>query len=48
MHFLITGASTGIGEGCARWLDVRGHHVFAGVRRDEDAARLEKDGVERD
>jgi NAD(P)-dependent dehydrogenase (short-subunit alcohol dehydrogenase family) len=40
MHFLITGASTGIGEGCARWLDVRGHHVFAGVRRDEDAARL--------
>jgi NAD(P)-dependent dehydrogenase (short-subunit alcohol dehydrogenase family) len=40
MHFLITGASTGIGEGCARWLDVRAHHVFAGVRRDEDAARL--------
>jgi NAD(P)-dependent dehydrogenase (short-subunit alcohol dehydrogenase family) len=40
MNFLITGASTGIGEGCARWLDVRGHHVFAGVRRDEDAARL--------
>ena len=40
MQFLITGASTGIGEGCARWLDARGHHVFAGVRRDEDGARL--------
>jgi NAD(P)-dependent dehydrogenase (short-subunit alcohol dehydrogenase family) len=40
MNILITGASTGIGEGCARWLDARGHRVFAGVRRDEDAARL--------
>jgi len=40
MKFLITGASTGIGEACARWLDARGHHVFAGVRRSEDADRL--------
>jgi NAD(P)-dependent dehydrogenase (short-subunit alcohol dehydrogenase family) len=37
---LITGASTGIGEACARWLDRRGHVVFAGVRRDADGERL--------
>ena len=30
MNVLVTGASTGIGEGCARWLDARGHRVFAG------------------
>jgi NAD(P)-dependent dehydrogenase (short-subunit alcohol dehydrogenase family) len=40
MRILITGASTGIGEGCARWFDARGHRVFAGVRREEDGARL--------
>ena len=40
MKVLITGASTGIGEACARWLDARGHHVFAGVRRAVDAERL--------
>jgi NAD(P)-dependent dehydrogenase (short-subunit alcohol dehydrogenase family) len=40
MQILITGASTGIGEGCARWLDARGHRVFAGVRRPEDGDRL--------
>lgn len=44
MHVLITGASTGIGEACARWLDRRGHHVLAGVRRQEDGERL-RDGA---
>jgi NAD(P)-dependent dehydrogenase (short-subunit alcohol dehydrogenase family) len=47
MQFLITGASTGIGEGCARWLDARGHRVFAGVRREEDGARLRAGSSER-
>lgn len=37
---VITGASTGIGEACARRLDAAGWRVFAGVRREEDAARL--------
>jgi NAD(P)-dependent dehydrogenase (short-subunit alcohol dehydrogenase family) len=37
---LVTGASTGIGEACARDLAARGYHVLAGVRRPADAARL--------
>jgi len=37
---LISGASSGIGEACVRDLDARGFRIFAGVRRDEDAARL--------
>lgn len=37
---VITGASTGIGEACALRLDRAGWRVFAGVRRDEDAATL--------
>ncbi len=37
---LVTGASTGIGEACARRLDRAGWRVFAGVRRDEDGQRL--------
>lgn len=37
---LITGASSGIGEACAVELHGRGFRVFAGVRRDADAARL--------
>ena len=37
---LITGASTGIGEACALWLDRAGYRVFAGVRRTADGDRL--------
>ena len=37
---VITGASTGIGEACARDLDRRGYQVFAGVRKEADAQRL--------
>jgi NAD(P)-dependent dehydrogenase (short-subunit alcohol dehydrogenase family) len=46
-HFLVTGASTGIGEACVRWLDRGGHHVFAGVRREADADRLKAQSSER-
>lgn len=37
---LITGASSGIGRATARRLDAAGWKVFAGVRREEDAAAL--------
>jgi len=41
---LITGASTGIGFSCAERLDRLGYRVFAGVRNEADAARLEAVG----
>lgn len=37
---VITGASSGIGEACAHYLEARGWRVVAGVRRSEDAERL--------
>jgi NAD(P)-dependent dehydrogenase (short-subunit alcohol dehydrogenase family) len=44
---LVTGASTGIGHATALWLDASGWQVFAGVRREEDAASLREAGSER-
>jgi NAD(P)-dependent dehydrogenase (short-subunit alcohol dehydrogenase family) len=44
---LVTGASTGIGEATALHLDRLGHHVFAGVRKDEDGKRLEAEASDR-
>jgi NAD(P)-dependent dehydrogenase (short-subunit alcohol dehydrogenase family) len=40
---VITGASSGIGRACAKLLADRGFFVFAGVRRDADGARLERE-----
>ncbi|MCA1704274.1 MAG: SDR family NAD(P)-dependent oxidoreductase, partial [Actinobacteria bacterium] len=37
---IVTGASTGIGRACALRLE-RSFHVFAGVRKTEDAGDLE-------
>lgn len=39
-HIFVTGTSSGIGEATALHLDGLGHHVFAGVRSDEDGAAL--------
>jgi NAD(P)-dependent dehydrogenase (short-subunit alcohol dehydrogenase family) len=44
---LITGASTGIGRATALRLDAAGWRVFAGVRREEDAAALRSAASER-
>jgi len=42
---LITGCSSGIGRTAALYLAEHGYLVFAGVRRTEDAANLEKLGI---
>jgi NAD(P)-dependent dehydrogenase (short-subunit alcohol dehydrogenase family) len=42
-NVVITGASTGIGEACARDLAERGYRVFAGVRKESDAERLSRE-----
>lgn len=39
---LITGASTGIGQASALWLQDRGYRVFAGVRKSTDAEALQQ------
>ncbi|MBX3235175.1 MAG: SDR family oxidoreductase [Nitrospiraceae bacterium] len=39
---LVTGASSGIGAACARYLDAQGFSVFAGVRRVEDGEALRR------
>lgn len=44
-YIVVTGASTGIGKACALYLDARGFHVFAGVRRAEDGAALQSCGA---
>lgn len=43
---LVTGCSSGIGAYCARALRDDGWRVFATVRRQEDLAALEADGIE--
>ncbi len=42
---VITGASTGIGAACALHLDRLGFTVFAGVRKAEDGAMLQRQGA---
>ncbi|MFL5907752.1 MAG: SDR family NAD(P)-dependent oxidoreductase, partial [Solirubrobacterales bacterium] len=44
---VVTGASTGIGRATALLLDQKGYRVFAGVRKDEDAKSLKKEGSDR-
>lgn len=44
---LVTGASTGIGRATALRLDGSGWKVFAGVRKEEDAAELRAEASER-
>lgn len=42
---LVTGASTGIGEACARHMAAKGWTVFAGVRSQKDADALKQGAV---
>ncbi len=39
-NVVVTGASTGIGAACARYLEERGFRVFATVRKQTDAERI--------
>jgi NAD(P)-dependent dehydrogenase (short-subunit alcohol dehydrogenase family) len=40
---VVTGASSGIGEACVRRLAALGFHVFAGVRKQADGERLQRE-----
>jgi len=44
---LVTGASTGIGEACALYLDKLGFWVFAGVRKERDGDALKRKASDR-
>jgi NAD(P)-dependent dehydrogenase (short-subunit alcohol dehydrogenase family) len=44
---LVTGSSSGIGRATVRRLDAAGWKVFAGVRKEEDAARLREESSSR-
>lgn len=44
-HVLITGASSGIGKAAAEMLAERGFVVFAGVRKEPDAAQLQQENI---
>jgi NAD(P)-dependent dehydrogenase (short-subunit alcohol dehydrogenase family) len=44
---VVTGASTGIGEACALYLDRMGFRVFAGVRKEADGEALKRQSSER-
>lgn len=44
---VVTGASTGISETCALWLNKLGFQVFAGIRTDRDAQALKQRASER-
>jgi NAD(P)-dependent dehydrogenase (short-subunit alcohol dehydrogenase family) len=44
---VVTGASSGIGEGCGLRLDGLGFQVFAGVRREQDSDALRRKASER-
>ena len=43
--FIVTGASTGMGAATARELAANGHHVLAGVRREEDGRAFESSRI---
>lgn len=43
---IVTGCSSGIGAHCARALRAEGWRVFATVRKEDDLASLEADGIE--
>jgi NAD(P)-dependent dehydrogenase (short-subunit alcohol dehydrogenase family) len=46
-YAVVTGASTGIGEGCALRLDKMGWHVFATIRTPQDADALKQKASDR-